>query len=345
MIAIIVAGIAVGFTILTGANNNNLLHIPNNSSSSFSSSSQPASTLSSRSDSSGSPGSTSTFSSTTSITSSSTSSGSSEITTKSYSTSTSFSSSLSFSSSASTSSSTSTSTSASTTTLTSGSDYSIKQSNSTFRAGYEAFPYSYGAYLVREVSASWIVPRASCNGVPSGQAQYSYAWIGIEDGYNLEQTGTATDCNGSNPNYFAWYDFFPASIAVLSSGIYPGDVMKASVSTLSYPTYTLTITDQTQGWTKSVSGSGGQDWQADFVVEAPDHAQYPLTNFGTVTFSSCSMTIYYNRNGYTITGSILDHDYVSQLTMVSDTSSRIMATPSSLSSNGTSFTVTWENSQ
>ena len=157
----------------------------------------------------------------------------------------------------------------------------------------------------------------------------------------MEQTGTATDCNGSNPTYFAWYDFYPVTMEVISSPISPGDVINAQVS---YNPNTgsaiLTLTDNTRGWTRSASGYGSLAVQADWVVERPGGTQYPLTNFGSVTFTSCTMI--YLHNGRYIQGPITDNDAINQVSMTSGNTT--LATASNLSSDGTSFSVTWQNS-
>ena len=110
--------------------------------------------------------------------------------------------------------------------------------------------------------------------------------------------------------------------------------------------YTLTITDQTQGWSRTITGSGGGNIEAEWVVEAPANSQgepYPLANFGSVTFSSCSMTVLYN--GKATISPITNEDNVYPIEMVNGATGDTLAIISNLSSDGTSFVVTWYNSQ
>lgn len=319
VIAIMVAGIAIGLTVLFGNNGNSVPpYLKGTSSITSISSSRSTSFQSTGTDSD----STTTSSS---LIQSSLSSSSSISTTRSSTT------------------STSSSTSASTTTITGGSDYTIFKTSQPDRAGYEVAPNS--GYSLLSLSASWIVPAASCNGVPSGQRQYSYMWVGIEDSghtNDLEQTGTTTNCVGSSPSYFAWIDFYPSTMIIIDKTILPGDLIQAQVYySLEPSTYTLTISDQSQGWTKTLTGSGGNNYQADWVVEDP--AGYPLTNFGSVTFSSCTMTL--GHNGIIIDSPIAYHDYIVEATLVSSDYTRPLASTSNITGDSTSFTITWQSSQ
>jgi hypothetical protein len=57
---------------------------------------------------------------------------------------------------------------------------------------------------------SWTVPAVTCTS--GAKDQYSLFWVGL-DGYvgssTIEQTGTASNCSGTTPQYYAWYQFFP----------------------------------------------------------------------------------------------------------------------------------------
>ena len=116
---------------------------------------------------------------------------------------------------------------------------------------------------------SWIVPTATCS---SGN-QYAAFWVGI-DGYNsssVEQTGTDSDCKGSKPNYYAWYEFYPnPSFMISSVTIKPGDRMSASV-TYNGSQFTVTITDVTTGksFSKSSAVRGAKRTSAEWIAEAP----------------------------------------------------------------------------
>jgi hypothetical protein len=134
------------------------------------------------------------------------------------------------------------------------------------------------------VSASWTEPAVTCNSTDDLFAP----WVGI-DGYgsgSVEQTGVATDCSSGRPVYQAWYEMDPASPVYYSNAVSAGDVINASV-TRSGSTYTLTLTDATQGWTRTVNKSmQASNVSAEVIMESPT-AAYP--NFGKVTFSNAKV--------------------------------------------------------
>jgi hypothetical protein len=141
------------------------------------------------------------------------------------------------------------------------------------------------------VSASWTEPSVTCN---SSNDLYA-PWVGI-DGYgsqSVEQTGVATDCSSGSPNYQAWYEMYPDSPVYYDNPVQAGDNFTASVQR-SGTSYTLTITDNTAGWTQHVTKSyNGANSSAEFILESPTGA-YP--DFGTVRFTGATV------DGSTYTG-------------------------------------------
>lgn len=338
VIAIMVAGIAIGFTVLF-SNNNGSTAVPPY----LKGSSTPISSLSSTSFASSAstgtpqtnlPGSSSTY------------------------TSSSFISSSIFSSSSSTSSLSASTTATSTTAGTkvaNETDYTFFNTNDTTRAEYAAVPsfecgvrYCHNSnYSLLSVSASWIVPKASCNNVSGTQEQIASIWAGIEDNghtNDLEQIGTSTGCIGQTPYYNAWYEFFPA-IPIYIQNINAGERIFAQVSfsQSSSKNYTLTISDKTKGWTKTFTGSGGRNYEADWAVERPGGGVLPLTDFGSVTFANCTMDVL-SPNAMSILVPVLYHDYVIRSNLT-NRDYHLLALTSDLTNDGTSFTVTWQNSQ
>ncbi|MEV6606483.1 G1 family glutamic endopeptidase [Kutzneria sp. NPDC051319] len=150
------------------------------------------------------------------------------------------------------------------------------------------------------VSASWTEPAVTCN---SSNDLYA-PWVGI-DGYgsqSVEQTGVATDCSSGSPNYQAWYEMYPDSPVYYDNPVQAGDNFSASVQR-SGTSYTLTITDNTAGWTQHVTKSyNGQNASAEFILESPTGA-YP--NFGTVTFTDAKVdgATYTGQNGVALDAS------------------------------------------
>jgi Peptidase A4 family len=138
------------------------------------------------------------------------------------------------------------------------------------------------------VVGTWTQPSVKC---ASGD-QYSGMWVGL-DGYSdstVEQTGTEADCDGKTASYYAWYEMYPENLVVYSNPVKPGDSMSGSVTFSGTSTFTLTIKDLTQGWTKTSvkSLAGAPRSSAECIVEAPDSGGVlPLADFGTAQFTSC----------------------------------------------------------
>jgi len=194
--------------------------------------------------------------------------------------------------------------------------------------------------------ASWVIPTAKCS---SGD-QYAAFWVGL-DGYSsstVEQTGTDSDCVGKNPSYYAWYEFYPnPSYEITSVPVKPGDAMSAKV-VYSGSQFTITITDVTTGktYSKSASVRGAQRSSAEWIAEAPSSTRgvLPLADFGTVLFgldsTGVSSTNYATDSTTSGAIGVFPSSSIEQITMASRTETE--AVPSGLSSDGTSFSVTWE---
>jgi len=212
------------------------------------------------------------------------------------------------------------------------------------------------------VSSSWTEPSVNCadsnsglDGVLSlsdllgGPGAASAFWVGL-DGYNstsVEQLGTDSDCDSGTPSYYAWYEMYPNPSEVLPSQypVQPGDQMTALVASNAAGTsFTLEIKDATAGWTFSTTqtGSGFARSSAEVIAEAPSScsilfcSEVPLADFGQLNFSGSSVI---NTAG--TKGSLSAFD-ANEITM-SDNGTTL-ATPSSLSSDGSSFSVKWDNS-
>jgi hypothetical protein len=204
---------------------------------------------------------------------------------------------------------------------------------------------------VSDVKGSWIVPSVTC--ASKKTATYSSYWIGI-DGYSsstVEQTGTDSDCSSGHGVYYAWYEFYPAgSVQISGFTVHPGDVVSAEVSySSSTGQFTTTITDGSQHFSTSASVSGAARSSAEWIIERPALCSRfrctltSLSNFGTVSlgqdYTSVSGTNYATISGSS--GAIGSFgSSVVRITMV-NSSGKTLAEPSTLTSDGTSFTETW----
>jgi hypothetical protein len=189
-----------------------------------------------------------------------------------------------------------------------------QSTTSTNWSGY-AVTGSDGAFS--SVSSNWTEPTATCD---DNGDEYAAFWVGL-DGYNsdsVEQTGTDSDCDGGSPDYYGWYEMYPADPVYFNNTVEPGDSMSASVS-VSGDTYTLTLTDNTQGWTQTENEteSGLADSSAEVITEAPssESGPLPLADFGTV-----------NYTGSTVDGSSMDSQDPTSITMVGSSGDQLDST-------------------
>jgi hypothetical protein len=230
--------------------------------------------------------------------------------------------------------------------------------------------YADGNDTYNSVAASWTEPTVNCGssggggGIlggllggeglgdligPSGSA--GSFWVGI-DGYtssSVEQLGTDADCNGSTPDYYAWWEMYPNPSDVITTSsaypVHPGDQMTAwVVSNPSGTSFYLSEKDTTAGWTFSTTqtASGFARSSAEVVAEAPSScsllfcSEVPLSNFGQVSFTGADVIDNSGNNGP------LSSYAANQITMSSN--GKTLAVPSNLSSDGRSFSISWQNS-
>ncbi|HXB49823.1 MAG TPA: G1 family glutamic endopeptidase [Streptosporangiaceae bacterium] len=165
------------------------------------------------------------------------------------------------------------------------------QAESTNWSGY-AVTGSNGAF--KSVSASWTQPTATCTSRRADQ--YAAFWVGL-DGYSsnsVEQTGTDSDCAGRTPDYYGWYEMYPANPVYYTNPVEPGDSISASVTFSGTETYTLVLKDNTRGWTQTqnINESGFARSSAEVITEAPcctaSGGILPLADFGAINYTASS---------------------------------------------------------
>jgi hypothetical protein len=206
-----------------------------------------------------------------------------------------------------------------------------RESTSTNWSGFATTGTTYST-----VQGAWTQPSVTCG---SGETSYSSFWVGIDgDTTNtVEQTGTDSDCSSGTPTYYAWYEMYPKFPVNLSNPVAAGDSLSASVTFNGGGSFTLTISDSTQGWTFTTKQSSkkARRGSAEWIAEAPSGSGgvLPLADFGTVSFSGCS------ANGL----SISSNPNPDAITMVTS-GGQTKAAPSALGSGGTAFSVTWQHS-
>jgi hypothetical protein len=178
-------------------------------------------------------------------------------------------------------------------------------------AGYVAAPHANAGSRFSSVSGTWQQPVATCS---AGREAFSAAWVGLggasERAGALEQVGTDADCShAGHPAYSAWYELIPAGPVNVPIRVRPGDQLSASVTVRGHRV-TLRLRDLTSGarFTTTRHVSEVDASTAEWIVEAPSICivscgQLPLTDFGSVVFSSATATAGAH------TGTLLDGDW------------------------------------
>jgi hypothetical protein len=216
------------------------------------------------------------------------------------------------------------------------------------------------------VSGSWVQPTSKCSsgqddaafwvGIGgSGQSSSSYGSLGDGSSTSLEQIGTEGNCTGNGTQYYAWYELVPAAPVQLNLAIHPGDTIKASVGvTGENVAFSLTDTTTGQSFSKTIQAPNPDTSSAEWIAEAPSQCDgsgnctpLPLSDFGTVDFTNATAT----ANGHT--GTISDPNWSAQPVALGSggtydigygsSQNTAGATPSTLSSDGSSFSVAWQS--
>lgn len=213
---------------------------------------------------------------------------------------------------------------------------------------------------VTSAAGSWTVPAVTA-GSSSTTTYYAAFWVGI-DGFSsstVEQVGTMSQIQGSTATYYAWYEFYPSPMYQITAfTIKPNDVMSATVvytgkssgffGRLS-SSFTVTITDVTSGKTYSTTGTvtGASMSSAEWITEAPSSTRgvLSLANFGVAKYGSdntaVSGTCYATVGG--VNGQISSFGSAVQKITMTTSKGVTKASPTALSTDGTSFQVAWAN--
>ena len=137
-----------------------------------------------------------------------------------------------------------------------------------------------GSYT--SVSDEWQQATLVCD---TDSVQYVVFWVGL-DGFNgtsVEQTGTLGICDGTTPEYYAWYEMYPAAPVYYNVAVGDGDLIYGSVVFSGTDTYTLSLQAPDQDWseTTTVNQPGLANASAEVITEAPTGSSgvLPLAEF------------------------------------------------------------------
>jgi hypothetical protein len=191
---------------------------------------------------------------------------------------------------------------------------------------------------VTGVNGSWTVPRV--NSPP--RSSFSAVWIGIGGDFSdtsLIQVGTEQNILGERAEYSAWYEMLPSdSVTIDSLTVSSGDEIIASI---------YLVNSSADLWRIQIHNANNNEsfqidvvysssmLSAEWILEDPYVNNHPATlaNFSSATFGNCFATL----GGKA--GSINSYPHI-QYTMY-DRLNRQQISVSSISSEGTSFTVSY----
>jgi hypothetical protein len=141
------------------------------------------------------------------------------------------------------------------------------------------------------VSTTVVVPKVTCKAAEAAAG----LWVGL-DGYadkTVEQTGLSEECIGGTAEYAAWYETYPNAPVYYANTVAPGDVVKESVTATTATSFTLGISDATQGWSRTATKTvaTAKRASAEVIVEAPstEEGPVPLAHFAPTAFTKAKV--------------------------------------------------------
>lgn len=173
--------------------------------------------------------------------------------------------------------------------MASAADSTASASTYNFGSGYSAIDGTFTS-----VGANWIQPTATCDG---GDQQTGF-WIGLSGTGTIAQIGTAANCNGDTPDYYSWWEMYPAAGVPTGNVTEPGDHMHATVVYNGDNEFTMVLDNVTRGWAMTENetqvSTGGTPISANVIVEANSDtgaagSSGNVTDFGSVTFSGATV--------------------------------------------------------
>ena len=185
------------------------------------------------------------------------------------------------------------------------------------------------------VSGTWTVPTVSATAPVTG-ADATWVGIGGATSADLIQAGTEAVVNKGTVQYGAWIETLPQPSQPISLLVNAGDTVSVSIAQESSGTWRITVTNTTTGGTYNTTVPyASSTSSAEWIQEAPSTGKgvVLLDRFGTVRFTNASTVV----NGKTVTAAAASAKAV---TMVNNKTGVTLATPSSLGTDGASFSVT-----
>jgi len=188
------------------------------------------------------------------------------------------------------------------------------------------------------VTGTWTVPQPTSSGVSSSAA----TWVGIggAGSRDLIQAGTEEIVSGGGQvRYGSWIELLPQASHTVSLSVGPGDSVTATITQQSQGQWLISIKNNTSGKSYQTNVQYASSLSsAEWIEEAPSGGNrvVPLENFGTVQFTSGSAV----KDGKQVS---IAQSGARPITMYGN-GNQTLASPSVLSSDGGSFSVTRSSS-
>jgi len=210
--------------------------------------------------------------------------------------------------------------------------------NSTGFAGYVVTGSAFTS-----VKGSWVVPKYHCDKTPNSGSGFAVGFDGYDNTY-FEVVGTASNCVGTQYQYYALYELSPTDYGFITSvPVKSGDLISGEVS-YTGSKFKVTITNKTTGKTfsKSAAVPGAPRDSADWVVTKVGGFSN-LMDFGTLSSGDDYTTVIDTdwATDSTVSGPI--SDFGSKQVKLNMVTNVTQATTSNLTTDGSSFTVTWKH--
>jgi hypothetical protein len=116
----------------------------------------------------------------------------------------------------------------------------------------------YSGYVIssggpyQSASATFTVPDGVCTQGPSESGPGTLYSVGLQDTVAIVEAGFALNCNGGQPNYYAWTADASGVTSALSQPLQSGDQLTVSISCAADgDTCTQNLQDVTQNWQQS----------------------------------------------------------------------------------------------
>jgi hypothetical protein len=183
------------------------------------------------------------------------------------------------------------------------------------------------------VTGTWTVPTVSAT---SAGADATWVGIGGLTSSDLIQAGTQAFVDGSGTvAYSSWIEMLPASSRPVPLSVTAGDSVTVTITQQSGNDWLIAMKNNTTGGAYNITVQySSSNSSAEWVQEAPSVGRglVPLDMFGTVQFAGASAV----RDGKTMSASALG---AKAITMING-QGQAVAQPSTIASDGSSFTVT-----